>query len=83
MNASARTLLGGLTGGVLGGVLGLHAALWLGTVGYVMSLLPILFSPTAAATNAVGVATVVGIAIPLPGVWLNRCFERSMRTDAG
>jgi MFS family permease len=51
MNASVRTLaygalpLGGLAGGVLGAVVGLHLALWLGAIGYFLSIVPILWSP--------------------------------------
>jgi MFS family permease len=50
-NASARTLvfgalpLGGLAGGVLGSGIGLHQALWVGAVGYTLSIVPILLSP--------------------------------------
>ena len=51
MNASVRTLvfgmlpLGALAGGFAGTALGLHNALWLGAVGYGLSVLPIVFSP--------------------------------------
>ncbi|GIF73066.1 MFS transporter [Asanoa siamensis] len=51
MNASVRTLvfgalpLGGLAGGALGSVIDLHTALWLGAIGYTLSVVPVLLSP--------------------------------------
>jgi MFS family permease len=51
MNASVRTLvfgtlpLGGLTGGLLGTAIGLRASLWIGAIGYTLSVIPILLSP--------------------------------------
>lgn len=51
MNASVRFMvwgtlpLGGLIGGVLGNTIGIHATLWVGAVGVVLSPLPVLLSP--------------------------------------
>lgn len=51
MNASVRTLaqgspaLGGLAAGLSGSLIGLHATLWLGSIGYAAALIPVLASP--------------------------------------
>jgi MFS family permease len=51
MNASVRTLaqgspaLGGLAAGLSGSLIGLHATLWLGSIGYAAAVIPVLASP--------------------------------------
>lgn len=51
MNASVRFMvwgtlpLGALVGGVLGNTIGIHATLWVGAIGMVLAVLPVVLSP--------------------------------------